>query len=94
LKEHSIQGIWGVRRAIGIQDTVVSLNVEGQLQEVKAAAVDTEGSSIIELAKVAGVDVSSIRTTNVLEMAQVFGISTAVSILQAELHKTISFDSA
>lgn len=27
-------------------------------------------------------------------MSQVFGISTAVSILQAELHKTISFDSA
>lgn len=94
LKEHAVQGLWGVRRAIAIQDVCPEMDDLGILHEVKKTAVDTEGSSIVELAKVPHVDIASIRTTNVLEMANVFGISVAVSVLQAELHKTISFDSA
>jgi hypothetical protein len=57
-------------------------------------AVDTEGSSMFEMAKVPGIRIETLRTTNVMELASFVGISTAVGVLQAELHKTISFDSA
>ncbi len=57
-------------------------------------SIDTEGSSLVEFASVPGILTSTVRTTNVIETCQVLGISAAVASLQAELHKTISFDSA
>lgn len=90
MKDHCIQGLEGVKRAIGIQDTFMN----AAFQEDKRLSVDTEGSSILELCKVPGVLSDTVRTTNIIEIASVLGISVAVASLQAELHKTISFDSA
>lgn len=89
-----IQGISYVKRAIGIQEQYFSKSAESCLSLKNRRVVDTEGSSILELVKVPGIEKSTARTTNVLEICDVLGISAAVGILQAELHKTISFDSA
>ena len=68
--------------------------VGGHLSTQSFKAIDTEGSSLVEFASVPGILTRTVRTTNVMETASVLGISAAVASLQAELHKTISFDSA
>jgi hypothetical protein len=56
--------------------------------------VETEGSNMIDLAKCSLIVPETIRTTNVVEVCTVLGISAGISLLQAELHKVLAFDNA
>jgi hypothetical protein len=56
--------------------------------------LETEGSNVVDLAKCPCVVPETIRTTNVVEACNVLGISAGLTVLQSELHKVLSFDSA
>jgi len=90
LLQVTITGIEYVKRAIVQQETRWS----NALQKYSVHAVDTEGSSLIELGKVPFIKPETAMTNNIVEIANVLGINAGISVLQAELHKVLSFDSS
>jgi len=56
--------------------------------------VETEGSNMVDLAKCPFLKAESIKSSNVVEVATFLGISAGLVVLQSELHKVLSFDSA
>jgi DNA-directed RNA polymerase beta' subunit len=85
-----VKGIPGVKRSLVLQEQKFT----SSLQKKSVFCLDTEGSSLLELCKVPNIDIETAVTNNVLEVASVLGITAAVHVLQAELHKVLSFDSS
>jgi len=54
--------------------------------------VETEGSSLLELAQLVEVDALRTTTNNIQEAARVLGVEAAACLLQAELHRVLAFD--
>ena len=85
-----IKGIPGVKRSLVLQEQKFT----AELQKRSVFSLDTEGSSLLELCKIPDIDVETAITNNVLEVASTLGITAALHVLQAELHKVLSFDSS
>jgi DNA-directed RNA polymerase II subunit RPB1 len=90
LFQHQIRGISYVKNAIVLQDTKYLPTGTSVSRHI----VETEGSNILDLAKCSLLVPETIRTSNVVELAGVLGISAGIAVLQAELHKVLSFDSS
>ena len=90
LYEIFIHGIDGVKRAIPQQET----RWTSQLVPRSVHTIDTEGSSFIEFGKLSFIRQETAVTNNIVEITNVLGINAGVSVLQAELHKVLSFDSS
>jgi DNA-directed RNA polymerase II subunit RPB1 len=54
--------------------------------------VETEGSNFLEVLKLPGVDPLNTSTNNIQEVACNLGLEAAVCLMQAELHRVLSFD--
>ena len=88
--QQQVRGIDYIKNCICFQETRWSDNGQTESRHV----VETEGSNILDLARCKFIKSGTIRSTNVLEVSKVFGISTGISTLQAELHKVLSFDNS
>lgn len=87
-EHHQIRGLDYVQKAIVFQEK----KYDAKFKETSCHVVETYGSNVLHLASCASICPESIRTTNVTEIAKVLGIATGISVLQAELHKVLSFD--
>ena len=85
-----LRGIDYIKNAITFQDTFYEKSGHPRSRHI----VETEGSNVIDLAKCSLVKAETIRTTNIVEVCNILGISAGIVVLQAELHKVLSFDSA
>jgi DNA-directed RNA polymerase II subunit RPB1 len=54
--------------------------------------IETEGSNFLEVLKLPGVDPLKTSTNNIQEVACHLGLEAAVCLMQAELHRVLSFD--
>lgn len=93
-QQHQVKGLDYVRRAVVLQDKTWTLGPCSTVRTNGRHVVDTEGSNVVDLAKSDVVDATTIATSNVLEAARVWGITAGLTVLQSELHKVLSFDSA
>jgi DNA-directed RNA polymerase beta' subunit len=85
-----VSGIPGIKRSLVLQEP----RWNTKLQKSSVFVIDTEGSSLVEFVKLPGIRRSSAVTNNVVEIARTIGITAGVLVLQAELHKVLSFDSS
>lgn len=90
LNSVQVTGIPGVKRSLLLQET----RFAHDLSTRSMFCLDTEGSSLLEFCKLPHIHLHTAVTNNVLEVATIFGITAAVNVLQAELHKVLSFDSS
>lgn len=88
--QHQVRGIDYIKNAIVFQEKRFGPDGVAQSRHV----VETEGSNMLGLAACPFVVPETIRTTNVVEAAQVLGISAGLVVMQNELNKVLSFDSS
>jgi DNA-directed RNA polymerase II subunit RPB1 len=93
LAQQQVRGLDYVKNAISFQQKTFDQRLSKQLWTSRHI-VETEGSNMIDLAKCPFVNAETIISSNVVEVARVLGIATGLVILQAELHKVLSFDSS
>jgi DNA-directed RNA polymerase beta' subunit len=90
LTQQQVRGLDYVKNVIAFQEKHWASS--GQL--VSRHVLETEGSNILDLAKCPSIVPETIRSTNVVEVCNVLGITAGLTTLQAELHKVLSFDSS
>jgi hypothetical protein len=88
--QQHIRGLDYVKNVIAFQERRWTSDGQPRSRYV----LETEGSNVVDLAKCPCVVPETIRTTNVVEACNILGISAGLTVLQAELHKVLSFDSA
>jgi hypothetical protein len=97
MAQQQVRGLLYVKNAIVFQEKTFNVQYDtcnDTCFERSRHIVETEGSNVIDLAKVPSIIPETIRTSNVVEACNVFGIATGLTILQSELHKVLSFDSS
>jgi len=85
-----IRGLDYVKNSIVFQEVRYDDDLVGRSRHI----VETEGSNMLVLARSTLIVPETIRSSNVVEMCTVLGISCGISALQVELQKVLSFDSA
>ena len=83
-----VRGILYCKNAIVFQEKRYSTTVSSR------HVVETEGSNLLDLVKCEFLVPETARTTNVVEVCNVLGISAGTAVLQAELHRVLAFDSS
>lgn len=91
MAQQQVRGLDYVKNAIVFQQKTWARQAKGWTSR---HVVETEGSNMLDLAKCPCVRAETIVSTNVVEVARVLGIATGLVVLQAELHKVLSFDSS
>jgi hypothetical protein len=88
--QQQVRGIDYIKNSIVFQEKQWTMDGQAQSRHI----VETEGSNMIDLAKCPFLVAESIKSSNVVEVATFLGISAGLVVLQSELHKVLSFDSA
>ena len=88
--QQQVRGIDYVKNSICFQEKRFGPSGKAYSRHV----VETEGSNVLDLARCQFIKSETIRTSNVFEAASVLGISAGITVLQAELHKVLAFDSS
>ena len=79
LLEHAIvNGMDGIKKAVVIK--------------TDSYKVETEGSDLLSIAQLPEVNPLSTSTNNIKEVGRIFGVEAGLCLMQAELHKVLSFD--
>jgi hypothetical protein len=88
--QQQVRGIDYIKNSIVFQEKQWTMDGEAHSRHI----VETEGSNMVDLAKCPFLIPESIKSSNVVEVASFLGISAGLAVLQSELHKVLSFDSA
>jgi DNA-directed RNA polymerase II subunit RPB1 len=88
--QQQVRGLDYIKNSIVFQEKQWTLDGQAHSRHI----VETEGSNMVDLAKCPFLVPESIKSSNVVEVATFLGISAGLVVLQSELHKVLSFDSA
>ena len=89
-----VHGVQGIKRVIMRSDTVRDLTPNGKLGAMKMWSADTEGSNLVRVLGLNGVDPTSTFSNDIHETMEVLGVEAATHQLLTEIRLVLSHDGA
>jgi DNA-directed RNA polymerase beta' subunit len=88
-----VQGVQGIQRAIPAETTRTCFDrATGERRTISEWCIETEGSALAALLAMPQVDKRRTRSDHMREVEQVLGVEAALTVLQSELRRVVSFD--